>query len=46
VENTGHENVIRLLDVVIQGNYIYLVTELLEGGTLAEYIKKNPNGLP
>lgn len=34
-ENSAHENVVRLLDVVIQESYIYLVTELLEGGTLS-----------
>lgn len=36
----------RLLDVLILDHFIYLVTELLEGGTLADYIKRFPNGLP
>jgi serine/threonine protein kinase len=46
IDNTAHENIVRLLDVVLQENYIYLVTELLEGGTLGEYLKKASNGLP
>jgi serine/threonine protein kinase len=37
--------VIKLLDIVIQDHFIYLVMELLEGGTLAEYIRRHPNGL-
>lgn len=35
----------KLLDIVIQENYIYLIMELLDGGTLAAYIQKNPKGL-
>lgn len=46
LEHSAHENVVRLLDVVLQDNYIYLVTELLEGGTLSEYLKRTPGGLP
>lgn len=35
----------KLYDVVPQGDHIYIVTELLEGGTLAEYMKSHSNGL-
>lgn len=34
------------MEVATQGDHIYLVTELLEGGTLAELIKSHPGGLP
>lgn len=35
----------KLLDIAVQDNFIYLVMEHLEGGTLADYIKKHPSGL-
>lgn len=41
----GHENVVKLHDVVPQGDHIYIVTELLEGDTLTEYLRSHPNGL-
>jgi len=46
MDNTSHEGIVKLFDVVISDHFIYLITELLEGGTLAEYIKRFPNGLP
>lgn len=44
--NTGHENIVKLHDIALQDHFIYLVMEHLEGGTLAEYLKKHPRGLP
>ena len=44
-EQDRHENIVKLLDITIDHNHLYMVMELLEGGTLAEYIKKHPNGL-
>jgi serine/threonine protein kinase len=39
------EHVVKLHDIAFQEGFCYLVMELLEGGSLAEYIKENPNGL-
>lgn len=33
-------------DIVLQDHHIYLVMEHLQGGTLSDYLKKHPNGLP
>ena len=35
-----HPNIIRLLDHLENTNYIYIVTEYIEGGTLGQYFKK------
>jgi len=39
MENTGHENIVRLIDIVMERKNLYLIMELLEGGTLSDYIK-------
>lgn len=31
-------NIIRLLDIIENGDYCYIVTELYKGGTLKDYI--------
>ena len=43
--NLNVEHVVKLHDIAFQEGFCYLVMELLEGGSLAEYIKENPNGL-
>jgi serine/threonine protein kinase len=35
-----HPNIVRLLDHLENNDYIYIVTEYIEGGTLGQYIKK------
>ena len=35
-----HPNIVRLLDHLENTNYIYIVTEYIEGGTLGQYFKK------
>ena len=35
-----HPNIVRLLDHLENTDYIYIVTEYIEGGTLGQYIKK------
>jgi serine/threonine protein kinase len=46
IKHSGHENIVRLIDVVIERNHLYMVMEHLQGGTLADYIKQHPQGLP
>jgi serine/threonine protein kinase len=36
-----HPNVVRLLDHIENLDYIFIVTEYIEGGTLGQYLKKN-----
>ena len=36
-----HPNIVRLLDHLENLDYIYIVTEYIEGGTLGQYLKKN-----
>lgn len=35
-----HPNIVRLLDHLENIDYIYIVTEYIEGGTLGQYFKK------
>ncbi len=39
------EHVVKLHEIAFQEGFCYLCMELLEGGSLAEYIRENPNGL-
>ena len=36
-----HQNIVRLLDHLENLDYIYIIMEYIEGGTLGQYIKKN-----
>lgn len=36
----------KLVEIVMHQNIIYLVMELLQGGTLADRIKQHPKGIP
>ena len=36
-----HPNIVRLLDYLENLDYIFIVTEYIEGGTLGQYLKKN-----
>jgi len=36
-----HQNIVRLLDHLENLDYIYIIIEYIEGGTLGQYIKKN-----
>ena len=36
-----HPNIVRLLDHFENTEYIFIVMEYIEGGTLNEYLKKN-----
>ena len=46
VNRGSDSHVVQLLDLVMVENNVYLIMELLEGGTLREYVNKFPNGLP
>lgn len=37
-----HPNVVDVYDVVMDGDFAYLVMELLEGETLRAYLTRNP----
>ena len=41
IANSGHRNVVKLDNIVIKGQFIYLVMENLKGGMLSDYIKDN-----
>lgn len=41
----SHPNIVNIYDVGREGNIHYIVMELIEGKTLSDYIKKDPNGM-
>ncbi len=41
-----HPNIVRLFDVLENVDYIFLVMELLSGGTLRDYMKRRNNKIP
>lgn len=41
-----HPNILRLYDVLENVDYIFLVMELLEGGTLRDYMKRHNSKIP
>eukprot|EP01017_Pseudomicrothorax_dubius_P050974 TRINITY_DN9737_c0_g1_i3.p1 TRINITY_DN9737_c0_g1~~TRINITY_DN9737_c0_g1_i3.p1 ORF type:complete len:212 (-),score=29.14 TRINITY_DN9737_c0_g1_i3:36-671(-) len=43
-EMSQNENVVKLYDVLVSANYIYLFMEYCEGGDLATYLEKAPGG--
>ena len=40
-----HLNILRILDNFEDNDYIYIVTEFIEGGTLYKYINENKSKL-
>jgi serine/threonine protein kinase len=41
-----HSNIVRLYDVMENANHIFLIMELLPGGTLRDYVKRSKAGVP
>jgi serine/threonine protein kinase len=42
-ESLNHENIIKVLGIIYEKDYIYIVMELCKNGDLLDYIQKNPN---
>jgi non-specific serine/threonine protein kinase len=41
-----HDNILRVYDFDKDGTIVYMTMEYVEGGTLKEFIKKHPQGMP
>ncbi len=43
LKSLDHPNIVRIVDIIEQGGYIYIVEDFVEGKSLAEEIKRGPS---